>query len=253
MQLDTQNGGLTCAQVLELLALDHIKDDFEIEAGMRVEANYRSKGRWYPGVLEKKNDDGTFAIHFDDGEDELRVSESLLRSPAETKRAAPKPYAAATPAAASAGGGLFVGARVKANFRNKVKYYNGRIVSVNRDFTYKIDFDDGDSEQNVIDDLIKTLASEGTKTPFAMGDTVEANYRAKGRWLQGVIAEGDADGTYEIKYDDGEVEKNVRGLSMRLIDVAIAVDGGMKVGARVEANFRSRGRLRQEGKPRRHV
>ncbi|KAJ1420053.1 hypothetical protein B484DRAFT_333258, partial [Ochromonadaceae sp. CCMP2298] len=211
------------------------------DAGMRVEANYRSKGRWYPGVLEKKNDDETFSVHFDDGEDELRVSESLLRSPVETERAVLKTQAAASPAAAPAGGGLFVGARVKANFRNKGKWYNGRIVSVNRDFTYNIDFDDGDSEQNVIDDLIITLASEGTRKPFAMGDKVEANYRAKDRWLQGVIAGGNADGTYEIKYDDGEVEKNVRGLSMRLIDVANAVDGGMKAGARVEANFRNRG------------
>ena len=34
--------------------------------GMKVEARYRGKARYYPGVIKRENRDGTFDIDYDD-------------------------------------------------------------------------------------------------------------------------------------------------------------------------------------------
>eukprot|EP00600_Ochromonadales_sp_CCMP1393_P017320 CAMPEP_0175035808 /NCGR_PEP_ID=MMETSP0005-20121125/23433_1 /TAXON_ID=420556 /ORGANISM="Ochromonas sp., Strain CCMP1393" /LENGTH=256 /DNA_ID=CAMNT_0016296923 /DNA_START=1 /DNA_END=769 /DNA_ORIENTATION=+ len=48
--------------------------------GDKVEANYRGRGRWYPGVVASDNsDDGTFDIDYDDGEKETSVEPALVR------------------------------------------------------------------------------------------------------------------------------------------------------------------------------
>lgn len=37
-----------------------------LQEGMRVEARYRGKTRYYPGVIKRANRDGTFDIDYDD-------------------------------------------------------------------------------------------------------------------------------------------------------------------------------------------
>jgi hypothetical protein len=37
-----------------------------IREGMKVEARYRGKTRYYPGVVRRENRDGTFDIDYDD-------------------------------------------------------------------------------------------------------------------------------------------------------------------------------------------
>jgi hypothetical protein len=48
-----------------------------------VEGNYRGKGKWYPGRINRVNRDGTVDIDYNDGEKETKVEESLVRIPIE--------------------------------------------------------------------------------------------------------------------------------------------------------------------------
>jgi hypothetical protein len=56
---------------------DNIKPKFL--AKMRVEGNWKGKGFYYPGSIKKRNDDGTYAISYDDGGQEARVKEENIR------------------------------------------------------------------------------------------------------------------------------------------------------------------------------
>lgn len=47
------------------------------------------------------------------------------------------------------------------------------------------------------------------------GEQVEANYRNSGTWYPGVIKRDRGDGTYDIDYDDGELETRVLKINMR--------------------------------------
>jgi hypothetical protein len=52
----------------------------KLEVGMKVEANYRGKGKYYKGKIAKENRDGTFDIDYDDGEYESRMEAMDIRS-----------------------------------------------------------------------------------------------------------------------------------------------------------------------------
>ena len=47
--------------------------------GTRVECKYKGKGKYYPGVIVKVHEDGTFDIDEDDGEKEYKVRKDLVR------------------------------------------------------------------------------------------------------------------------------------------------------------------------------
>ena len=48
-------------------------------AGIKIEARFGGKSRYFPGKLVKKNDDGTWEIRYDDGDSEKSVNEYLIR------------------------------------------------------------------------------------------------------------------------------------------------------------------------------
>jgi hypothetical protein len=48
---------------------------------------------------------------------------------------------------------------------------------------------------------------------------VEGNYQGRGKWYKGKITKERPDGTYDIVYDDGELEKRVLEYAIRLLDV----------------------------------
>jgi hypothetical protein len=56
-----------------------ISTSARVEEGCKVEANYRGKGKWYPGKIGREHADGTFDIAYDDGESESRVSKENIR------------------------------------------------------------------------------------------------------------------------------------------------------------------------------
>ncbi|KAJ1409004.1 hypothetical protein B484DRAFT_403358 [Ochromonadaceae sp. CCMP2298] len=48
--------------------------------GDKVEGNYRGRGRWFPGTVDRARRDGTFDINYDDGERELQVVGECVRA-----------------------------------------------------------------------------------------------------------------------------------------------------------------------------
>jgi hypothetical protein len=105
-----------------------------LREGMKVEARYRGKARYYPGVIRRENRDGTYDIDYDDGEKETYVAAELIR-----------PLEAAPRSPRSGGGGgsaLREGMKVEARYRGSSRYTPAVIKRVNRDGTYDIDYDE---------------------------------------------------------------------------------------------------------------
>merc|ERR1712072_222417 len=53
---------------------------------------------------------------------------------------------------------------------------------------------------------------------FSVGDRVEARYGGKSQWFSGEISRENSDGTFAIKYDDGDRELRVRSNLIRKKD-----------------------------------
>jgi len=51
-----------------------------LREGMKVEGNYRGKGRFYKGVIKRENRDGTFDVDYDDVSTHLNGSRDLTMS-----------------------------------------------------------------------------------------------------------------------------------------------------------------------------
>ena len=116
--------------------------------------------------------------------------------------------------------------KVEARFGGRGKYYSGVIKAANGDGTYEIRYNDGDTEKAVREELIRSRAggadagtrSEGSEgvgevprvASFVAGEAVEARFGGRGKYYSGVIKAANGDGTYEIRYNDGDTEKAVR-------------------------------------------
>ena len=51
-----------------------------LREGDKIEADYRGRGKFYPGKISRDRGDDTYDIDYDDGERETRVSKRLIRS-----------------------------------------------------------------------------------------------------------------------------------------------------------------------------
>ena len=127
------------------------------------------------------------------------------------------------------GRSLRVGTKVKARYRGKSKFYPGVIARDRGDGTYDIDYDDGEKEIRVKEELIEGGAGggrsgsrtrkpaydsedDGGDAPLDIGDRVEARYKGKSKYYPGVITRSRLGGTqaFDIDYDDGEQEMGVK-------------------------------------------
>ena len=87
------------------------------------------------------------------------------------------------------------------------KWYKGTIARDNRDGTYEIRYDDGDTDRGAIARNIRSLESAGGAAvtgggALREGAKVEARYRGKSRYYPGIIKRENRDGTFDIDYDD---------------------------------------------------
>jgi hypothetical protein len=166
--------------------------------GQQIEARYGGKQRFYPGVISKVDGNSLYQILYDDGEMEDNVAGSLIRGK-ETQ-------AKATTFAK--------GQRIEARYGGKACYYPGSITAVKDDdgSRYDILYDDGGTESNVEENLIRVLGGANTAIGvskevglvFSKGEKVEARYQGKTRYYSGVISKSSGTGKYQILYDDGE-------------------------------------------------
>ena len=80
----------------------------------------------------------------------------------------------------------------------------------------------GEKEISVAHNLIRPIdeVSSSASTRFASfreGDKVEALYKGKGsKWFSGKISRANSDGTYDIRYDDGDSESAALSSNIRI-------------------------------------
>lgn len=87
VRMQLRDDGLHC---FKIDVLDQGSDD-KLREGMAVEARWKGRARYYPGRIHKKNDDGTFNIHYDDGDKESHVLAAFIRK-AKPPPGGPQPF-----------------------------------------------------------------------------------------------------------------------------------------------------------------
>ena len=131
--------------------------------GDKVEAQFKGKGKFYPGKISKVNGDGTINVDFDDGDKDRYVEPSSFkllggggggsgggRGGSDTE----------------GGGELEVGTKIEARYKGKTRYYPGKISRVRSNGTYDIDYDDGEKEISVFKEMIRVVAVAGGPPEF---------------------------------------------------------------------------------------
>ena len=181
----------------------------------KVEGNFRSKGQWYPGHIDKVNFDGTYNVRYDKNDHESFVKPNLLRRICEATKSSA--VLAALP--------FVKGTKVRANFRGKGLWYPGCISRVHTDGTFNIAYDDGEKETFVARSHLQlppdpTFANSSLKE----GYQVEANFADEGRWYPAHINIVHSDNTYDIVYEDGRKESHVQLTSLRQDSATITKD-----------------------------
>jgi PUB domain/EF-hand domain pair len=234
----------------------------QLREGDKIEARYKGRARYYPGVVKRVNRDGTYDINYDDGERELAIDAELVRSLERAVRS-PSRGGARTDSiddSAKAAVDFRAGDNIEARYKGRERYYSGTIKRCNRDGSYDVDYDDGEQELSVEARLIKLVGATSSSKSIAAssnkpiidlleGDKIEARYRGRERYFTGVVRRVHRDGTFDINYDDGERELGVLAEYVRLIgssssskkltDVA---EMQLREGDKIEARYRGRER-----------
>eukprot|EP00940_MAST-03C_sp_MAST-3C-sp2_P002666 g2666.t1 len=174
--------------------------------GERVLARFDGRKRWLPGKIDRVHNDGTLNIRYDNGETENRIEAGMVRR----MRCR-----------------FTRGTIVEARSEGGLKWSRGVVERVNGDETYDVKYDiDGNLETHIDRDYVRMI--------FMRGDHVEARFEGRKRWFRGVVTRSNGDGTYDLRYDDGDAETGVEAELMRFVvfevgdEVEIRVESGKK-------------------------
>jgi hypothetical protein len=187
--------------------------------GQAIEARFGGKDKFYKGVIMNDNMDGTYEVRYEDGDNEPAVK--YIRE---------LPSASSSPPQVS----LSVGQEVQARFGGKAEHYSGKIVRENGDGTFEIRYDDGDTEKKVPLDLISAAAVAGQ---FAVGEKIEARFGGKDKYYSGVIVSDNLDGTYQVRYADGDSEQDVKYIRSVATTKPPVTQRQLSQGQKVQARF----------------
>ena len=105
--------------------------------GVKVEVNYKGKGRWYPGRILRVRENGTYDVEFEDGDREMNIEEYNIRLLGEETR---RSYNNRR---------IVEGMRIEGNYRGKGRWYPGKIARIRANGTYDINYDDGERELGI--------------------------------------------------------------------------------------------------------
>ena len=167
-------------------------DEAGFETGDKVEAKCGGGKTRYPGKIRKVHADTTYDIDFEDGERERNV-------PAEHIRKAKKSKSEHT---------FREGDRVETKIKSK--WVPGKVKRTHKDGTVDVDCSNGEKARRVDAELVRSRdGSEDGGSKPRVGDKVRAKYKGRAKEFPGLIKEAHSDGTYTIKYDDGEIETYV--------------------------------------------
>jgi hypothetical protein len=103
---------------------------------------------------------------------------------------------------------LTEGAAVESRHRGQTKWYSGAVDQVNGDGSYAVLYDDGDKEPEVRRYRIRRKGDEAA-SDYECNEEVDVRYGGGKILYAGKIAKVHDDGTYDIKYADGDTEQAV--------------------------------------------
>ncbi|GMH87268.1 hypothetical protein TL16_g10802 [Triparma laevis f. inornata] len=118
------------------------------KVGQKCTAQFKGKGKFYPGKIAKVNSDGTVNVDLDDGDKDRYVDMSSVKLEDGNDSGSEKE---------TEDGDLEVGMKVEARYRGKSKYSPSEIVRARLNGTFDIYYDDGEKELGVKKDLIKAV------------------------------------------------------------------------------------------------
>jgi hypothetical protein len=205
-----------------------------LRKGSRVTSRYRGGVSEYAGTVQRVHANGTYDVHYDDGEGELRCAAKhfkLLDATAGTSTVATGNSAMPVSAlAAVAAGAIVYSQSSKVCVQGRFNSWAGTVLcsSSGRAGAYDIEYDDGVIEAcvpahllraavtNINSTTAQTSESSSDSSALCIGDRIEARYKGRERYYPGKItavnasADTDADAvTYDIEYDDDEHESSV--------------------------------------------
>jgi hypothetical protein len=166
--------------------------------GDYVRANWAGRGVFYAGeVLAVRPDDGSLDILYDDGDLETRVPPHRIR-PVEIELS-------------DAFDSFSVDDVVSADLCGHGAWSPGRIVHADRTFrVFTIKYENRYLEKHVPPSRVRPMSQWRIKSNYASGERVRANWQGCGTWVLGrICAVHSANGTFDVVYDDGEVEADV--------------------------------------------
>ncbi|KAG7388440.1 hypothetical protein PHYPSEUDO_012501 [Phytophthora pseudosyringae] len=208
--------------------------------GDAVKAKYKKGTKYFPGKIARVRSDGTYDIEYEDGDSETRVDASLIAGvesePANSSENSSRPRKAER---------FEVGDAVKARYKKGTKLFAGKITRVRSDGTYDVRYEDGDTDMYVESSCIvgeEKFSSQGKADDkkaegFAVGDKVNARYKGGLKRFPGKIVKARTDGTFDIEYDDGDVELRVKMSSIELIPGSKAKKPEAKAGSEKDDLF----------------
>ena len=109
----------------------------------------------------------------------------------------------------------------------KLKQFVKNVSDSNNDLK-----EQSDKETDVAILPVQNTTSTNNDGELCVDKTVECNYRGRGRWFKGILAEIKSDNLFVIKYDDGDIEITTRE-NIRLLNDSRALNGELLVGSRV--------------------
>ena len=170
--------------------------------------------------------DGTYSVKYDDGDHKTGIPMSSIIVVGQQPSA----------------GALAVGTRVEAMAKGFKEHYPGEIEAMAADGTYSVKYDDGDHKTGIPMSSIIVVGQQPSAGALAVGTRVEAMAKGFKAHYPGEIEAVAADGTYSVKYDDGDHKTGIPASMIRLEGSGSApaapafVDNGGAVNAGVAVN-----------------
>ena len=140
--------------------------------GIKVWANFRGKGLWYPGSISRVHKDGMFNVDYDDGEEEAFVDATNLQL--------------ATAVAPAAGHVYKEGYTVNTNYFDRGTFQQARICFAHTDGTYDVIYSNGLTEYRKAE---SSLFVAYTSLTWKWNGTYDVVY-LDGRCVKGYPKEG---------------------------------------------------------------
>jgi hypothetical protein len=140
---------------------------------------------------------------------------------------------------------LHTGDRIEVDYKRTGKFFVGAVAERSADGTYEVLYDDGDHEAGVERNQISSLMARAA-IEYKEGDAVEVNYKGAGSYFKGKVSFVNSDGTYDVRYDDGDMESGAKAERLRPLLQAPRA-GAEKNGehqAEAEAEMETEGRMR---------